>query len=255
MKTLVRVIPALGAVAVLFVAGGRLAAADGAAVLRVGVTPNAPPMIFKKGREVAGAEADLAAALGKELGRPIKFVEQDWDDLIPALLDDKIDIIMSSMSITMARQTRVAFSTPYLKVSQMVLARGDQVHRYGMGIPLDSSAAIGVKAGTTADFLVQQEFPRAKRKTFKSGEEAAQALTKKRINLFVSDSTMIWWLAGEYEAQGLAVLPLALSEEYLAWAVRKSDAQLLEAVNRFQAQARQNGQLGQVLKRWIPNYR
>ena len=45
-------------------------------VLRVGVNANTPPMIFKEGGRLEGVEVDLAAALGKELGRKVVFVEE-----------------------------------------------------------------------------------------------------------------------------------------------------------------------------------
>src|SRR5215471_14493718 len=85
-----------------FIAARTSSAAD-AAPLRVGVTPNFPPIIYKEGGQLAGAEVDFAQALGAELGRPIQFVELSWEDQIPALADGRIDIIMSSMSITRAR--------------------------------------------------------------------------------------------------------------------------------------------------------
>ena len=95
----------------------------GPAPLKVGVTPIFPPMIYKENGTFAGVDADFAKALGQELGRPIQFVELDWADQIPALADGRIDIIMSSMSITLARQIRVNFSNPYLTIGQVAVVR------------------------------------------------------------------------------------------------------------------------------------
>src|SRR5882757_559527 len=71
--------------------------------LRVGITPNLPPLAFKQNGKIVGIEADFAQQLGKELGREVKFVVLDWSDQIPDLLDGKIDIIMSGMTITKTR--------------------------------------------------------------------------------------------------------------------------------------------------------
>jgi polar amino acid transport system substrate-binding protein len=219
--------------------------------LRVGVAPVSPPMIFKEGPRFVGVEADLAHALGQELGRDVKFVECAWEDLIDALDGDRIDIIMSSMSITRARQFRVAFSAPYLRVGQMALVRADEKYRYALlGAFVDRT--IGVRKATVGDLLVQQEFPRAKRKYFKSDDEAALALSKSKIDMFIDDSSMIWYLAGVYEAKGLAVAPLLLSEEVLAWATRRSDTQLIESANAFLKKIQANGELDRILHRWIP---
>jgi polar amino acid transport system substrate-binding protein len=227
-------------------------AAQAQGALRVGVAPNMPPMIFKEGKDIVGMEADLAQALGRELGRSIVFVELPWPDLLDALEANKIDIVMSSMSVTRARQARVNFSEPYLRVGQMALVRADSRGKLlGTGL---ANHTVGVQKATTSDMLVMQEFPKAKRKYFESGDEAAKALAKKKIDLYFSDSTLIWYLAGKYEASGLEAAPLVFSNETLAWAMRKSDANLLESVNSALKKLMASGELKRTLLRWIPKF-
>jgi len=117
-----------------------------------------------------------------------------------------------------------------------------------------ASQTVGVKKATTGDLLVQQEFPRAKRVYFDSGDQAAKALSKKKIDLYFSDATMIWYLAGKYEAGGLVAAPLVFSNETLAWAMRKSDAELVESVNKALQGMAASGELKQVLRRWMPKF-
>jgi polar amino acid transport system substrate-binding protein len=244
--------------AILMVCGSGLIAAEPAPVtttpLRVGVAPVSPPMIFKEGTRIVGVEADFAQALGKELGREITFVELAWEDLIDGLNDGKIDIIMSSMSVTRARQFRVAFSDPYLRVGQMALVRAKEQARYGLLVNSLADRTIGVRKGTTGDLLVQQEFPRAKRKYYKSDDEAAVALGKGKIDLFIDDSTMVWYLAGVYESKGLTVVPHVLSNEILAWGTRRSDDRLRESANAFLRKIQASGELNRILHRWIPKF-
>jgi polar amino acid transport system substrate-binding protein len=114
---------------------------------------------------------------------------------------------------------------------------------------------IGVLKGTTGDFLVQQDFARSKRKEFKSPADAAKALAKKKIDLFICDVPIAWWLAGLNEAQGLVPLKVLLSEEQLAWAVRKSDSELLASVNRVLEKLQQEGRTAAIVKHWIPFYK
>lgn len=230
-------------------------AASSPPILRVGIAANIPPMAYKEGGKIVGVEPELAQILGRELGRTIKFVELPFADLIDSLEAGKIDIIMSSMSVTRARQMRVAFSDPYLRIGQMSLVRTDEKFKYAtlLGNSL-SDRKIGVKRGTTGDLLAQQEFPRAKRKYFESGDDAAQALAKKKIDLYFSDATMIWYLAGKYEARGLTAAPFVFSDETLAWAMRRSDADLLAAVNKALQRLNSTGELKQVVTRWIPRF-
>lgn len=234
-------------------AGGRAGAA--AEPLRVGVTASFPPMIYKEGGKLVGVEVDFARALGQELGRPVNLVEINWEDQIPALTEGRTDIIMSSMSITRPRQLRLAFTQSYLAVGQAVLVRRADANKYLLGIPSMPQGTIGVLKATTGDFLVQQEFSRSKRKEFKSPLEAAKALEKKKIDLLVCDSPIVWWLAGMNENTGLVAVPVLLSEERLAWAVRKSEPDLLESVNGALEKFQKDGRAAAIIKRWLPVYK
>jgi polar amino acid transport system substrate-binding protein len=224
-------------------------------VLRVGMSPKSPPMVFKQGGQIVGAEADMAEALGRALGRRIIFVEENWENLIDALCENRIDIIMSAMSVTPARRYRIAFTQPYLRVGQMALTRSGEKYSYLLNLTSQAERGVGVKAGTTADFLVRQEFPHLKRKYYKSGEDAANALTKKKIDLFISDAPMVWHLAGQYETKGLTVMPLVLSQEELAWGVRRTDNELLESANAFLQKAKETGELNRTFSKWMPGFR
>ena len=220
------------------------------ASLRVGVSPVFPPMVFKQGKELAGVEVDLARALGEKLGRKVTFVELPWEDQVEALNAGRIDIIMSSMSITKARRYVIDFSRPYLVVGQMTLVRREDQNRYRLGFPITPPGTVGVLKATTGEFLVQGEFPKARRKVLSSAAEAAQALKRKKIDLFISDSTLVWHLAGLHAADGLAAVPLALTEEQLAWGIRKGDEKLLAAANEFIQKASQDGTLNRIFHRW-----
>jgi polar amino acid transport system substrate-binding protein len=243
-------------VLVLFSLGTtNLFAAGETAPLRVGVTPNFPPVIYKEAGKLVGVEVDFAKALGQELGRPIQFVELEWEDQIPALTEGRTDIIMSSMSNTRARQIRIAFARPYMAVGQSVLVRREDANKYLLGFPARPDGTIGVLKSTTGDFMVQQEFSRNKRKDFKTPQEAAKALQKKKINLFVCDSPVILWLAGMNEADGLAAVPIFLTEEHLAWGVRKSDPELLQSVNNAIEKFQKDGRGTAIVKRWIPLFK
>lgn len=226
---------------------------EGREVLRVGITPNAPPIIYKERSRLAGLEVDFALALAEALNRNIEFVELAWPDQVPALLDHRSDIIMSGMSITPARQLRIAFSDPYLKVGQVALTRAEDQLRYltPASVAL-MRGKVGVEKATTGDALVQDTFRRAERVPFTTAEKGARALIKGKIDMLVHDAPVIWWLASVHHADGLRVASAPLTEEHLAWGVRPEDTELLAAVNGVLGSWREDGQLERVLQRWIP---
>jgi polar amino acid transport system substrate-binding protein len=226
--------------------------ATGGAVLRVGVTTQFPPMIFKQGSEITGLEAEAARELGKQLGRPVKFVEVKWDQQIASLLARKTDIVMSSMTITAERRMRAAFSDPYLKGGQMMLIRRTNLNSYSLGIPPLLPGTVGVIQGTVGEYFVQREFSSSKRRAFTDLEEAVAALVAGRIDSLVSDAPVVWYQAGVNESKGLTVVPRMLTNEAFGWAVRPDDAELLKQVNVFLAARQADGSLNGMIKRWVP---
>jgi polar amino acid transport system substrate-binding protein len=222
--------------------------------LRVGITPTTPPLIFYQGGRIAGLEQELANALAESLGKTAKFVIVGWNELIPALLENRIDIIMSGMSITKMRETRINFSSPYLKAGQMSLIRsGDASFVKSASSIKNTQARVGFLKGTTGEFLVQKEFLMTTRKIpFAAARRAVQFLVEERIDIFIAGAPVIWWMAAKKEAKGLIPVPTLLTEEYFAWGIRKDNTELLESTNDFLETWKNDGRLKEVIMRWMP---
>jgi polar amino acid transport system substrate-binding protein len=62
---------------------------------------------------IIGFEVDIAAALGRRLGRTPEFVQNQWDGLIPGLGRGNYDMVISGLEITPDRAAVVTFSRPY----------------------------------------------------------------------------------------------------------------------------------------------
>lgn len=228
-------------------------------ILRVGVSPNAPPLIYKQGDKIVGLEAEFAQEFAQYLGKSVRFIEVEWVDQIPALLDNRTDIIMSGMSVTKMRRVRISFSEPYYKTGLMVLfhkknrrifperylARGLEVF-YGMG-------EFGVVKGTTGETFVLENFGDAKKiYHFGTFKKAVNALLYNNIDLIIHDGPIILMAASEYDTEGLATSMVHLTDDYLAWGIRKNDRELLNSANRFIDTYRQDGKLNSIIKRWMP---
>ena len=63
--------------------------------------------------EVIGFEIDLAKALCTRLEMTCDFVVQDWAGIIPALQNNKYDVIMAGMTVTSKRREVIDFSRGY----------------------------------------------------------------------------------------------------------------------------------------------
>lgn len=223
-------------------------------LLRVGVTTNAPPLIYKKNRKITGLEVDFAKKFAKFTGKKAKFIEVEWSDQIDALEKNKIDIVMSGMSITPARKYRATFSNPYLLSGQILLVRLKDKARFSTGIYslMNSPYTIGVVKNTTGDLFITETINRVKIERFPSADAAVTALINKKIDVFVYDAPMVCHYAAINENSKLAPILTLTTEEYLAWAMRKEDSELQLQANQFLRQLERSGQLQQMIRNWIP---
>jgi polar amino acid transport system substrate-binding protein len=222
--------------------------------LRVGVTPDSPPLIFKQGNKIDGLEAELARELAKYIGKSLQFVELRWEDQIPALLENRIDIIMSGMTITTLREVRIAFSIPYFESGQMALIRRKDFARFSTGLfSFTTSSAIGAIKDTTGQFYVETQFSNIKRKLYKHSSAAVKDLINKDIDILIHDGPMILYLASENENKGLMPLFTPLTREFLAWGIRKDNVELLASANNFLRTMNNEGKLNKIIKYWIPS--
>jgi polar amino acid transport system substrate-binding protein len=220
--------------------------------LKVGVSTNMPPLIFKQGNHITGLEAELAQGLAAYLGRPLQFVEVAWKDQIPYLLDRRTDIIMSGLSITELRKVRIAFSDPYSRTGQMAIIRRGDLQRFKMGYySVVEAPSLGAVENTTGAGLVRSRYDKAKKIFFKTSADGIAALRNKTIDLMIHDAPVIMVLAAEHESELEPIYSL-LTEEYLAWGIRREDGILLKSVNAYINDMKRDGRLQTVVNRWMP---
>jgi polar amino acid transport system substrate-binding protein len=93
-----------------------------AETLRVGMECTYAPFNYKNAEgELVGYDVDVAKGVARITGADLDFVCQEWDGMIPALLANKFDLIIASMSITEKRLEKIDFSSPYrFSVGQLV---------------------------------------------------------------------------------------------------------------------------------------
>ena len=221
--------------------------------LRVGLVTDYPPLAFEEAGQVQGVEVELAKLVAFDLNREIVFKTMAFDDLIPALVNGRIDIIMSGMSITPGRERQVAFAQPYLQVGQMALIRANERSQFPDRQSLVSTRSrVGYEKDTTGAQFVEAHMLNAQRAPQDSVGQGVRALRSGAIDVFIHDAPTIWRIAGNATEEELVGLFWPLTDEYLAWAVRPSDALLLQKLNAVLNAAKQNGGLRTILNRWIP---
>lgn len=236
-----------------FQPGTERAAAPARPELRAGIAPDYPPLAFKQDGVLTGVEPQFAQMLGPALGTQISMVETAWEDLIPALREHRIDIIMSGMSITKERQHLVSFVHPYLRVGQMmVLRRAAAPQLRGAAVDRPTTR-VGYITGTTSEAYVRKHLMHTQPTGFDSVDAAVAALRVGQIDIFVGDSPAIWRITAPQNDPDHRLVGRfePLTTEYLAWAVRQDDSALRDELNAVLGKWNTNGELDAVLGRWI----
>ena len=222
------------------------------APLRVGVSSDSPPFVYRQGDRLTGLDVDFALALGEALGRPVRFVDLQWTDQTRTLVDGRTDLIMSGMTVTRARQVRIAFSDPYLTSGLIALIRRREASSYrSRAQVLATDDRVGVIEGTTGERFVRDQMPSATTSVYPTVNAAVTELLQRRIDLVIHDAPILLWSVGANEAD-LDFVRQPLNEEQIAWGLRQGDEELRGAVNGVLARWRADGTLDRMLTRWLP---
>lgn len=123
--------------------------------VRLGVEPGYAPFEYKKpDGSLVGFDIDLGKEICKRIDAKCTWVESDFDGLIPALQAKKIDAILSSMSITPARQKQINFSDKlYGTPARLVTEKGVNLAPTAKSL---KGKRVGVFQGTTAETYAKQ---------------------------------------------------------------------------------------------------
>lgn len=223
--------------------------------LVVGVTSESPPYAARKGDELFGMEVDFARVLSEHLRRPLTLVDLRFSDLIPALEARRIDIIMAGMTITRARELRLAFTKPYLESGLVaVMRRGDRGKYKTPAAVTSASVVVGVVDTTTGEKFAREHMEASQIIVYPTAGAAVEELRQNRVDLVVTDAPIAAWFLFSYDAD-LSVLTTPLNQEPLGWGLRRDDTQLLDQVNKAMDTMRSDGTLGRILSTWVPFWR
>ncbi len=223
--------------------------------LRIGTAANYAPLAFMQNDEFQGVEADLAKEITRRLKVNNRILVLPWEELISALEDKRIDVIMGGMSITKERSQQVLFTEPYMEVGQMALVRVSELVRWNRpGALFREGVRIGVIAGTTGEDFIRSDMPQVVVTGFGDTDSAVQALLDKKIDTFIHDAPTIWRLTATNATMNPELFGIyrPLTREYLAWAVRRQDKTLANALNRALTDMYSDGTLNRITRRWIP---
>ena len=236
-----------GAVAAL----GASAQAQEQLVLKVGSEGAYPPYNFVKADgSVAGFEIDIANALCEELKAKCEIIVQDWDGMIPALQSGKLDVVISSMSITPARKEQVDFSRKYYNPAAAIAVPKDSDVKGTTKEDL-AGKTIGVQSSTIHAIFSEYEYTDSTINPYGSADEARMDMVSGRVDA-VNDNivSLIDWLKTPEGACCKLVGPVKPNLEIhgpgVGVAIKKGREELVEKFNTAILAIRDSGKYKEI---------
>ncbi len=221
--------------------------------LRVGMEPGYMPfeMTNQKG-EIIGFDVDIAKRMAKAMGVKLELVSTAWDGIIPGLITDKYDIIMSGMTLTQERNLKVAFASPYIVVGQSILVKKEYANEVKTYRDLnDPKYKVASKLGTTGEQATKRMIPKASYISFETEQEGVMDLVNGKIDAFVYDLPYMAIANAEKNNGKLVFLDQPFTYEPLAWAVRKGNPDYLNWLNNFMSQIKSDGTYDKIYQKWF----
>jgi polar amino acid transport system substrate-binding protein len=217
------------------------------APLIIGTDPTDPPMEYiNKQGGLVGYDIDLGYRLGNELGRKVEIRNISWDTIFTALLDKKIDMIISSVTITDERKQKYAFSEPYINAGQVIISSKDA--------PIQNVESLRGKrisvAKNTTNELEAKKYT-AEELIIKHNDliEATKTLSTGKADAMICDLVLAQSLIKPYK--NLTISSEPFTSEYYGIVVRKEDTELLNNINHALAAFRIQGYLTDLKQKWL----
>jgi polar amino acid transport system substrate-binding protein len=164
-----------------------------AETLRVGMECTYAPFNFKNADGyLDGYDVDVAKGVAGIIGADLDFICQKWDGMIPALLANKFDIVVASMSITDKRLKKMDFSDTYrISVGRLVGKKNAGLNLFDSSdkpIPANfAGLKVGLERATTYSDWFENELPGANVVLYDTNEALYLDLVNGRTDMIMTN--------------------------------------------------------------------
>jgi polar amino acid transport system substrate-binding protein len=195
--------------------------------------------------QLIGFEWELAQALASKLGVKAQMVQNQWDQLIPALDRGNFDIILNGLELTPENQQHIAMTQPYFVYAEQIVVRKetDGLER------LDDlrGKAVGVLSSSVAQALLEKMGGLDLRR-YPGNVESLRDLKARRIDAVLMDLPIALFYAKPDPAVKFSGPPFAPG--YYSIGIRKEDGTLLAAINQAVQALAQEGKLEKICRQY-----
>jgi ABC-type amino acid transport substrate-binding protein len=199
-----------------------------------------------------GFDVDLAQALAMAMQVKLDIKTIPFGDLMKALAEEKIDMVISNMSITPERTQSVSFVGPYMLSGMSILTRDSVLTKITSAEEFnrENLKLLALSNSTHANF-VKTVAPDATLIEFGSYDEGVAMLIDGKADAMVADMTQCLLAVMRFPDSGLITLEKPLTVEPIGIAINKNDPQFLNLVDNYLTAYEKTGVLNQLRKKWF----
>jgi polar amino acid transport system substrate-binding protein len=204
--------------------------------------------------EIIGFDVSLSRELARSMGVNLRIVQLPFTELIPALNNEEVDIILSGLSMTPKRNMLVAFVGPYGNSGQAFLTTSEILETLAEPSDLNREGLrIATLRSTTADLTARAVLPKTTVTYTESLDEALILLLKGEVDGLISDFPYCKVAEFRYREQGLKVFDEILSFEHLGIGVSDRDPLFINLLQNYLNLLAGSGALQAMQEYWFKN--
>ncbi len=223
--------------------------ANAADVLNVGAYPTNPPFETKlPDGTFEGLEVDIVTEAAKRAGMTVNIADYGFQALFAAIASKRIDVAISTITITPDRLKSVAFTQPYYDSDMGIATKDDSAIKMVGDM---KGKIVGYMSGSTAEKWVGENKASggfSDTKGYKSQQDIFLDLAAGRVDVMVSDMPGMQYAFKTMK--GLAVRDRIKTGEQYGLMMGKDDPKL-EKLNAALTAMKSDGTLAAMHKKWF----
>jgi Na+/H+-dicarboxylate symporter/ABC-type amino acid transport substrate-binding protein len=220
--------------------------------LRVGYLPDALPYaFFNQNGDLVGFDVELAYVLAHEIGAELHFVPLSRDDIGSTLDAGLCDLVMSGVTVTTDRATRLFFSTSYLDETLGFIVPDHARDRFVAWPAIAARGPIVIGVPDLPYFVdkLRRLLPDARLHPLRSVDEMAASTPPLEAVAFPAERGAAWTLM--HPQYSMVVPEGALVKVPLAYPIARRDERFAAFLNTWIELKRRDGTLERAFEYWI----
>lgn len=212
--------------------------------LTVGSDCDYPPFIWMEGEQPCGFEYDLLSELCDRMGLELNYLApQKFDTLVPSLVTGgKMDVAVSSVTVTDARLEEIDFTDPYCDSNQSIaVMKGSSI------ASRDDLAGktVAVHSGTTGEEWAKENLTSSTIVPYDDQSSAFAALAAGKADAFCEDLPIAQYMIAHAYPDCELLEEIPTGEQY-AIAVSKDNPELTAAINETLQDMAEDGTIDEI---------